>query len=443
MEKASLSSAKPAAFPSGLRTAPLLLALPYLCMTLVFFLLGPYEFPVREWWVVYFYVPLIFTLLGMAFALASSGNGVGKPMKNAILFFWIGVIGTVLLLIPSALIYTDKWPWQIANALADQRETYATLGEQLQETQGARGPVALTRAVIAPFAFAVLPLTVIYWTVMSPKYKAAGVIVVLVGIDLSILRGTTRELADIVIIGASAFLVSLGRRSILSGSSLFRSLGRHWKLVILGPLLVAVVLVALVGRTEARLGGQNVLCLDRSGACISNSEPYRSMDDASLFGLATITGYLSQGYYGLTLAAEKPFQTTYGVGHSPAVSAIYVIAGGDEQTILRAYTARASADGWSDATQWSTLLTWIANDIGFIGAALCIVFIGLIWGRAWVNATQGLDDFSAILFCALMMMVFYLPANNQMMATYDGYVTLLFWGLATFWGKRQAPSIGQ
>lgn len=351
-------------------------------------------------------------------------------------WYVVGAIAAVVLLIPSSLIYTDKWPWQIAAALNDQRDAYATLADQLAETEGARGPFALVRAVAAPFTFCVLPMAVIYWPRLSGKNRFLAILVVLVSIDFSILRGTTRELADLAVIAMSALLVSLGRTSVSTGANFSTAIGRHWKALALAPLLVFAVTVSLIGRTEARLGGKNSICLADSGACVTNEQPYASMSDATFFGLATVSGYLGQGYYGLTLTANKPFDSTLGVGHSPAVGALFLMLGGNKEHLDRAYTARAERDGWSDATQWSTLLSWISNDIGLAGALFFVVILGALWGRAWINATHGNDDRSAVYFCAIMMMIFYLPANNQMMGSFDNYFTLVFWFVVAMFGRK-------
>lgn len=421
----------------GTRMVPAVLVLAYLLAGYLLFLFGPYEWPVREWWAIYLYVPLVYIALIWGFFLASTRNVATDDREMPHGYVVFGALAAIALLVPTAVTYTGKLPWEIGEALADQRAAYSALGEQLAITEGGRGPIAALRALVSPFTFCVLPLTIIYWRKLRFWLRALAIAAILTSVNLSILRGTTRELADLVIIGGSAFLIALARASMLSNRNLFAAVRERWKVLLAMPLLVLIVLTVLIGRTEARLGGQSIICIADSGVCVTQREPYASMDDATVFGMATVAGYLSQGYYGVALAAEKPFTSTYGLGHSPALSALYVLGGGNPQMLDRAYTARARSEGWSDATQWSSFMTWIANDIGLAGALIVVLLLGLWWGRTWVVAIAGRNDDAAILFCVLMVAIFYLPANNQIMSTYDGYITLLFWGFRAFAKHRK------
>jgi hypothetical protein len=425
----------------GLRLVPLVFTMTYLVVTLILFAISPYEWGVRQWWVPYIYVPISFVLLTIGYLVASR-----KPVRlttPAPVTFWYiaGALSIILLLAPSTRTYTGKWPWEFSLSFADQKDAYRTLQDQLANTaREARSPLIILRTITAPLAFSALPLAVIYWKSLRPLYKMLAVLVVLASIDFSVIRGTTRELADLLVIGASAFLVSLGRSSVVTGASLLGVLAKHRKALVLLPLTLLLVLTALIGRTEARTGGFSISCIADSSVCLSSSSEWSALPDSVFLGLATVSGYMSQGYYGLSLAAEKPFESTHGLGHSPAIGVLYVMLGGDPGYLTRTYTYRGRMDGWSEETQWSTLLVWIANDVGFGGALIFVLVLGYAWGRAWMNATKGMDDRSAIFFCALMMMLFYLPGQNQMMGTLDAYATLLFWGFAALFRPRLAPA---
>ena len=151
--------------------------------------------------------------------------------------------------------------------------------------------------------------------------------------------------------------------------------------------------------------------------------------------------YVSQGYYGLSLALRKPFSPTFGLGHSPALMSVYIKLTGDTSLLEETYTARNVSDGWDDDYYWSTMITWFANDVGFSGALLVLGLIGLLWGRSWYAATYGLDDRAAIIFCLITFMMFYFPLNNQVFMTFDGYMTFVIWSLywLFFRGNRPQP----
>jgi hypothetical protein len=270
---------------------------------------------------------------------------------------------------------------------------------------------------------------------MNRFEKILAAVSVIISVDMSILRGTTAPLADLVVIGSSGYLVKIAGKP--SGGALL-VLAQRWKSFLAGAITIALVVIILIGRTEARLGGRDIGCLANSGVCADlSSGIYGAMSNSAAFGSAAVAGYFSQGYYGVALASEKPFQSTWGIGHSPASIALFVQLGGKQSFADRSYIARARDDGWNDQTQWSSLITWLANDVSLWGVLPALLGLGWIWGRTWLDASVGGDVRATVFFCAIQMMVFYLPANNYMMQSYDQYVTLVFWGLLWFFGRSR------
>ncbi|RYF51904.1 MAG: hypothetical protein EOO38_01935 [Cytophagaceae bacterium] len=350
-------------------------------------------------------------------------------------------MSAILLLLPSSITYTGRWPWQVLQALANQKEAYGKLGEQLTETQGARGPIIAARTLTAPFVFAVLPLGVIYWRTLTLTQRGLLGMTILSSIIFSILRGTTRELADIVLIGGGAFLVSIYRE--VSAPALLAQ--RLRKFAVRMAVLVAGVLVALVIRTSARAGDIVTAasgCIGETRVCVNYDKlPFSILPLGVDNFSATITGYFAQGYYGLALALRQDFIWTKGVGHSPAIQSLYELMTGDPTLARNSYTNRLISDGWSGEYQWSSLPTWLASDLSFWLVPGALLFIGYLWARSWADATLGKDDRAAVFFCAVTMMIFYFPANNQMMNTLDNYAVLLGWGVAWAITRRNARRV--
>lgn len=402
---------------------------------------GPFDWPLKAWWVPDLYVPACFAFLVAGFMIGSRGVGRVADLNQSPAFFAIGVLAALTLLIPTAYTYTGKMPWEAGAALGDQQAAYSALADQLYATQGSRGPIALIRAISGPFIFCVLPLGVMLWPHLSWRRRLAVILTVLVSIDLSILRGTTRELADILVIGTSAYLVRIGAVAHAKEQNLLGAIARRWKSIVFGVVLLFLVIVALVGRTQVRANGQSATCIGYSHICADTTNGiYGHMNDTFAFGTAAVTGYLAQGYYGLSLAAEKPFLPTFGIGHSPPIAALFVSVGGDEQWANRTYTYRGRLDAWSDESQWSTMWSWVANDVGFGGSLLFTLALGLLWGRTWIDALSG-DLRASILFCIVMLTIFYAPANLQITSTFEAYATLIFWFFVWFVGRGQRERI--
>jgi len=270
------------------------------------------------------------------------------------------------------------------------------------------------------------------------------VLVVATSVIFSILRGTDKELADLFVVGIAAAFVSVGR-SIALGKGGTELIRRSWKLAAVAVVFLLFAQSLFTQRKDERLGGY----VSRTSVCANNSRicadldnpliswlPLRQRFSVTVFILSTCSGY-----YGLELAMEKPFDTSFGVGHSPAAVSVYEAVTGDPTLHQRTYTYRNGADGWSEEYYWSTLIAWIANDVGFAGAVFVIGLIGFMWGKWWREAAAGQSDPAAVLFALSTTMIFYLPANNQVLASYEGYTIFVVWLIIWMWHRsRRAVS---
>ena len=216
---------------------------------------------------------------------------------------------------------------------------------------------------------------------------------------------------------------------------------RYWPIVIVGVLFLTMAASLFAERKSERLGNvenRTVACVNTSNICADLDAPLiRWMPQNARFATSLFILSTASGFYGLEIAKEKEFTPTYGVGHSPASLAVYELLTGDTEMARRTYTYRNGFDGWSELNYWSTLMTWLANDLGFPGTLVAILFIGWIFGRTWRSATVGNSDPAAVLFCALMITMFYLTANNQLFGSYDGYFVAAGWAFMWMIEKRR------
>jgi hypothetical protein len=417
---------------------PMKLGMGYLIFSMLLFCIGPISWPFISIYPILIYALIIFLSIFVSFNMGLRKiQPTCSDLRARRTIFFIGAIGAIGLLYPTAQVYTGRAPWQVFEALADQRDAYSRLREQLEYTRDVRGPIVLLRTILGPFTFAVLPLGIIYWKSMSSTMRALLIGTVISTMILSVLRGTTRELADVIIVGGAAQLVSMYRNS-----KKMPSLRQHWPKILLAILLVIGVLAALTGRTEARLaGGGASMCIGGGYVCPNFDAPiYKNFPPVLISAMASLTGYLSQGYYGLALALNQDFIPTWGLGHSPAMGSLYRSLTGDDTYFNATYIERLNQYVWTSDSHWSTAATWFASDVSFWGVPIVMGLIGFLWARSWVDAVYGGNDKAAIFFCVSMMMIFYFPANNQMMTTFDGYATTVFWGVSWLFSRHQSPS---
>jgi hypothetical protein len=65
-----------------------------------------------------------------------------------------------------------------------------------------------------------------------------------------------------------------------------------------------------------------------------------------------------------------------------------------------------------------------------------------MWGKWWREAAAGMSDPAAVLFALTTTMIFYLPANDQVLGAYDGYAIYAVWIAVWLWHRsRRALSV--
>lgn len=147
------------------------------------------------------------------------------------------------------------------------------------------------------------------------------------------------------------------------------------------------------------------------------------------FGLSLLICYISQGYYGLSLTLQLPFEWTYGVGNSFALMS-YADQYLDINSVLeKTYPFRMQEQfGWPALMYWHTFFPWVASDISFPGVLVLMYFTGRTFARTFAESVRYSNPLSVTLFFFISILLLYMPANNQLMQTREmmiGFVTIL------------------
>lgn len=427
---------------SGLTRAPLFTVMGYVVLTFVLFLAWPVNWPIfgaSDWLILILYVLLCFFALSAAAIVSSAGpTQLAAPLPALRALLVAGATAAAVLLVPSCLAYTGRGPWEVLDALQHQGDAYRRLQMQLYFGEGQRAFVVSLRFIAGPLMYAVLPLGIVHWRRIGWSGRAALAVTAACSIVFSIMRGTDKEIADLFVVGFAALLVSLGRAKTLAGKRA-RVARRYWIPALIGLAFLFLAQGLFTERKDQRLGGfekKELVCANNSRICADLDSPVIAwLPLRERFGLSVFILSTSSGYFGLHLALQKPFESSLGVGHSPAALSVYEALTGDEGPHKRTYTYRNGNDEWPEDSYWSTLITWIANDVGFTGAVAVLALLGFAWGLWWREAAAGMSDPAAVLFVQATTMVFYLPANDQVFAAYEGYSIFFAW-LAVWWWHR-------
>jgi len=153
---------------------------------------------------------------------------------------------------------------------------------------------------------------------------------------------------------------------------------------------------------------------------------FKAIDFRLAKTITLMSGYLSHGYYGLSLCLKLPFVWTYGVGNSFALSQLLSHYFNVENVMYNTYPLRMeSTTGWPALLYWSTIFTWLASDFTFIGALIFLSLLAVVWGRTWKESISCQNPLSIVLFSHLNIMWLFVPANNQLMQTVESTISTI------------------
>jgi hypothetical protein len=232
--------------------------------------------------------------------------------------------------------------------------------------------------------------------------------------------GKQKQLGDIVIIFASAFFIRKAYEKKVNFSAIFKILG----FIALGIYAMLFILTQRYQNIGIDLSVLNnnlhpLIYLNEAHPIIT------LLGEVGAFPIIMLSGYLGQGYYGLSLAFEQQFTWTYFGGSSYAFSVILNKVFGTEFLVEKSYPYLVGeSTGWSES-KWHTVFAWLASDLTFPGTILFLGVVGFFFAKTWKEALYYKNPFSALLFALLAVGAFYIPANNQLMHSPGGLWTLV------------------
>jgi hypothetical protein len=296
------------------------------------------------------------------------------------------------------------------------------------DAPGASHSVLYMYMLFSPILWLALPLGIAAWKSLSLKMKAAIGFIVLAHIATWVALGTTKGIADM----AAIIAISLAamRRGPMMHRRAWLDLG-NWRR---GAAIICAIaaLVFYFSYSKNGRGGLQLSMVD-NGAGITLNTNNIFIAGLPLPMQATVakgSSYLTQGYYGLSLALAEPFQWSYGIGHSVfATSAVNTLTGFDATDLT--YMARAQQAGWDMRVKWSSIYPWLASDVTFPGTLVLLFVIGRLLASVWDDAQSGENPYALPLFVMLVIGIFYFPANNQILSAGESLVA--FWGLLYLW----------
>lgn len=266
-----------------------------------------------------------------------------------------------------------------------------------------KNPLIQLLTIVAVLYLPLIPFVTLFWGRLSIALRAAALVSVAVYATFFLFIGTLKGLGDLLVFFLAAFMVRTAwARRDGSGPS-----GR--RLLVLSSLIL-VVFVSYMAVNQA----QRVQHVGIESRFQPNPVIASVAGENFARGMAVVAFYPTHGYVGLGYDLETPFEWSKGLGASPALSGYWVQYFGGEGASQTAYPYRTEArTGWSATEYWSTIYPWLASDLTFPGTVLFMGAVGWFLARFWYESVNRRSLLSVLLFCQLIFLLAYVPANNQ------------------------------
>ena len=409
------------------RLCPILFFIGYLNFTVLLFIAGPWQWPVQDGTKLYIFLAFahIALLGGYLSAAFDPPRGYSQRFPFYKVATWTMLINVALLL-PTAAFRTGSFLPDVGEALRDPGTVYT---ETMALRDSSTPVVEYIRMLVGPFTALLLPVAVFYWRHLRWSIRILAVIAIFGTILLFIAMGTNKAIADTALM--FPFLVVASHMSGVGRLSLKKlAIGAATALLFFSLFLGFFTSTMMTRSGSIAFAGYFPalgLHADLNNFMIKDAPPLVQV------GAVGLDSYVTQGYYALYLSLEEPFVPMFGIGNSIFLTH-QAVRLTDHQDIWKlSYPARIERSGWDAMALWSSIYPWIASDFSFPGTILVVFLIGRLFALSWLDTLDGTNPFAVAVFAQFVIMIFYFPANNQLLQFGEGLTgflgTLILWGI--------------
>ena len=424
---------------------PLIIVVGYLVFTLLLYVFGPFK------WVTY--NPGLFWTLNILYIIALILGwqlGINTHVCTRSLAWDVEIVALLRFAIPVNFVFELLFSFRrfditsfniglliskMSAGIVNMGSAYNTLQTGLSEgvsSSDALGGYAFTimSMIWTVFGYNILLLGILYFRKITLANRIIVVTTVLLIVFGFLATGTNIGFFRIALIFVVFYYLKTQNNRIASSSRNKRSNTR--KMLLLSFFATAVVIVVFDRIMRSRGG---VLSWNDSGYNIGgirinpNSPLFRILPSYLHILLISLSGYLTQGYYGMSVSLRLPWKPGYGVGHSMAIINLL----GDAINIPHenTYQYRSAIFGWEEGVRWHTMYSWFANDVTYYGVIIVVLVIGIVSGMAYKDAVVTNNPYAKLVTYYFMLLFVFMPCNNQLFQTL--YIMLPFLSAVALW----------
>jgi hypothetical protein len=391
----------------------------YLTAIFVAFVYGPWPWPVVNPARLYIFLTLAQLMIFIGYVSVGKGRGCQFRWRwTWKQMLYVSMILNAIWLYPNLVERTGHNYSTVAQVVSAVRSGFVEPGaayksnlEAMRNESGISLAYAFT-LLFSPLLCIMFPLGVLHWRQLGFGAKFLLLLLIILDALTWVASGANKGLADIVII--LPFLL-------FARVAMFQE-HLPWRKLIGAVLVVAIFGLVFFGSFSKGQKGRannavyNLFDYDAGIEADQEHPVLRHLPQDAKYGVAVLMNYITQGYYGLSLCMELPYVPTYGLGNSYYTASWAGKYLGLSDIINESYPARATtAFGWDSYVRWNSLYPWLASDITFPGVILFTFFLGRVLALAWRDMIWGRNPVAVSVFCSLVTMCLYIPANNQIL----------------------------
>lgn len=424
--------------------APLKLTVIYIIGTFLIAAIGPIEYlnfakgitALFLGWVI------LFSWIGYAHGVKaenrnrSYANYADFNPNDSILFVYSVTISLFSLFLSMTL---SAWSGNFNVDLYSLGQTYIDQYESYERNTGSYSWEFLIYTLSSPFNFIAFVWGIFYFRRLSSLNKFKLYLLVVSSLYFYVVgTGKQKQIGDIVIYYIAASLMWYGSSAIR-----FR-IGSVIRIFMISLSGIIAMLFVLGQRYSAiGVGYYNINDLSSDRMFVDFNHVIFDIFGPEIgLRIAMFGSYLSQGYYGLSLALQTDWQWTRFQGFSYSLSVIMNRFFGLEwqwpNSLLYQVGLRT---GWGES-KWHTVFTYFATDFTFPGTVVLFGFFSVVYAKSWIGVTISRNPYAVLTFTLLTFGVFFIPANNQLLHTPGGLLTVAFVSILSIWRGR-LPAVTQ
>ncbi len=405
------------------RFAPLIIIQAFLWATVGLFAFGPWQWPMRTPDKLFGFLTGCNLAILVGYAMfahvrPTQSKFADEPAKLIKLAIW-----TSILVIPiTTYARTGKFVPDVIGSILNPGQAYMEAHNFAANNTNAG---AYIRILLSPVLVMVFPLATFYWGRLHKRAKVGVVGISFATVLLSVCTGQRRDIADLL-----ATLPLLLAASNFAGVTVLSK--RVIRRLTVGVLVFLACFLVYFSYSHISRVGADTASYAANPATQQqpdrNNWLLRLVPDSAQPGFLAFTGYLTTGYYGLSLCLDREHEPMYGFGHSMFLTRNFSRFSHDDGFEQRSLPYIISEkDGFKYPVYWCTAYPYFLNDLGPIGTIALMFVFGALLAVTWSDVLGGRNPYAVVMFWMLAILAFYLPATNRMLQDGEGVFAFYIW----------------